>query len=123
MTNAETTTTTSRAINTAVIVGELSSDPVSRELPSGDLLTQYEVAVRSEGHPADTVPVVCFAASQPSLSAGERVVAVGRVRRRFFRAGGATASRTEVVADAVIPARQLKRSANAIAAVVQDLAV
>ena len=39
-----------------------------------------------------------------------RVVVVGRVRRRFFRAGGATASRTEVVADRVVPARQRARS-------------
>ena len=30
---------------------------------------------------------------------------VGRVRRRFFRAGGVTQSRTEVVADEVVPTR------------------
>jgi single-strand DNA-binding protein len=34
---------------------------------------------------------------------------VGRVRRRFFRAGGTTQSRTEVVADTVVPATQAKR--------------
>ena len=28
---------------------------------------------------------------------------IGRVRRRFFRAGGATAVRTEVVAERVVP--------------------
>ena len=33
--------------------------------------------------------------------AGDEGVAVGLVRRRFFRAGGATISRTEVVADVV----------------------
>jgi len=36
-------------------------------------------------------------------------VVVGRVRRRFFRAGERTQSRTEVVADAVVPATQRKR--------------
>jgi len=33
----------------------------------------------------------------------------GEVRRRFYRAGGVTQSRTEVVADALIPARQRRR--------------
>ena len=31
---------------------------------------------------------------------------VGSVRRRFFRAGGTTQSRTEVVAEKVLPARR-----------------
>jgi hypothetical protein len=35
---------------------------------------------------------------------------VGRVRRRFYRAGGATASRTELVAERVAPVRQRVRS-------------
>jgi len=39
------------------------------------------------------------------------LVVVGAVRRRFYRAGGATVSRTDVLADAVVPARQTKRSA------------
>ena len=38
----------------------------------------------------------------------ENVVVVGRVRRRFFHAGGATQSRTEVVADKVLPVRSKK---------------
>jgi hypothetical protein len=36
------------------------------------------------------------------------------VRRRFFQAGGTTQSRTEVVADAVVPARQAKRARAAV---------
>jgi hypothetical protein len=32
------------------------------------------------------------------------VVVAGRVRRRYFRAGGVTGSRTEVVADGVVVA-------------------
>jgi single-strand DNA-binding protein len=39
---------------------------------------------------------------------------VGAVRRRFFRVGGATQSRTEVVADAVVPMRQRKRVLSAL---------
>jgi single-strand DNA-binding protein len=37
---------------------------------------------------------------------GTDVLVVGRVRRRFFRAGGVTQSRTEVVASAVVPLRR-----------------
>ena len=40
---------------------------------------------------------------------------VGRVRRRFFRVGGATQSRTEVAADVVVPTRQAKRAGAALA--------
>ncbi|HET7523922.1 MAG TPA: hypothetical protein VFJ79_07250, partial [Acidimicrobiales bacterium] len=38
------------------------------------------------------------------LDAGVGVVVVGRVRRRFFRSGGVTQSRTEVVASRVVRA-------------------
>ena len=41
------------------------------------------------------------------LDAGHEVIVVGHVRRRFFRSGGATQSRTEVVAEGLIrPRRQ-----------------
>jgi single-strand DNA-binding protein len=48
-------------------------------------------------------------------------VVTGRVRRRFFRSGGATASRTEVVAERVIPARQVVRVAKALACVADQI--
>ena len=37
-----------------------------------------------------------------ALDAGAEVAVLGRVRRRFFRAGGLTQSRTEVVASRVV---------------------
>lgn len=91
-------------LNVVVLVGTLSSDPVERELPSGDVLVGYEVTSRcGESAPATSVPVVWFAppTRRPRVGAGDRVVVIGHVRRRFFRAGGATASRTEVVATRV----------------------
>ena len=101
--------------NLAVVCGSLSSDPMARELPSGDVVHTYEVTVRSPDGPADTIPVARFGGRRPpALRAGDEVVVTGRVRRRFFRAGGATASRTEVVADAVIPARQQSRARAAV---------
>jgi hypothetical protein len=58
------------------------------------------------------VPVVWLdaPARAAEFAAGEVVVVVGRVRRRFFRTPAGTGSRTEVVAESVIPARHRKRT-------------
>lgn len=104
-------------MNIVVLRGSLSRPPVTRELPSGDLLVTYEVTVRSaEGERAETVPVTLFdaKAGAADLAVEEEVVVCGRVRRRFFRAGGATQSRVEVVASVVVPARQAKRAQRAV---------
>ena len=88
-------------LDLAVLVGTLSSEPVEQTLPSGSVLLRYEVTVRDRT-PADTVPVSWLDPRRPpALAAGDRVVVVGRVRRRFFRAGGATRSATEVLATSV----------------------
>jgi single-strand DNA-binding protein len=52
--------------------------------------------------------------AEAGFEAGDEVVVVGAVRRRFFRAGGATQSRTEVVASAVLKATQRKAVAKAL---------
>jgi len=93
--------------NVTVLRGRLSRPPEARDLPSGDRLVAFEVTVPADGdRSAESVPVVWFGApaAAMSLDADADVVVVGRVRRRFFRAGGSTASRTEVVADRVLPA-------------------
>jgi hypothetical protein len=87
-------------------------------LPSGDRLVGLEVTVAGPEGKAETVPVVWFGApaSAVALDADQEVVVVGRVRRRFFRAGTVTQSRTEVVAEVVLPASQTKRVRTALAA-------
>ncbi len=98
------------AVNLAVVMGECSSPAQVRTLPSGETLVQLQVTSRGGGA-TTTVPVVL--ANPPAwvteLDAGEAVVAVGKVRRRFFRAAGATASRVEVEADVVARARDVRR--------------
>ena len=98
-------------MNVVALRGRLARPAEQRVLPSGDKLVAFEVTVRPDGARPETVPVVWFdaPAAASSLDHDQDVVVVGRVRRRFFRAGGTTQSRTEVVADAVVPARQLKR--------------
>ena len=97
-------------MNVVILRGVLSRPAEQRVLPSGDLLVVYEVRTRVDDGPADTVPVVWSAPpGRGLLEAGQEVVVTGRVRRRFYRAGGATQSRTEVVADAVVRAGDGRR--------------
>lgn len=111
-------------MNVVILQGTLSRPPVVRELPSGDHLVAYEVTTRPPEGPALSVPVSWLDPPKAALGLdeGAEVVVTGRIRRRFFRAGGTTASRTEVAADAVVPARQRARAGRAIAAAVGEVA-
>jgi single-strand DNA-binding protein len=106
------------AWNVVVVAGRLSRPAEQRVLPSGERLVAVQVTVDRTGDRAETVPVVWFdaPASAATLDIEEAVVVVGRVRRRFFRAGGSTQSRTEVVADTVVPTRRVKSAQTALAA-------
>jgi single-strand DNA-binding protein len=108
-----------KSVNITVLQGHLTRPPETRSLPSGDELVNYEVTVPATGgRPAESVPVVWYDAPSAAtlLDVDTAVVVIGRVRRRFFRAGGSTQSRTEVVADQVVPARQAKRAARLVQA-------
>ena len=111
--------------NVAVLIGRLARPAEPKELPSGDRLVQYEVTIPSQTGRAESVPVVWFdaPASAEDYDVDEKVVVVGRVRRRFFKTPGGTQSRTEVVAEAVIPARQAKRARAAVDRARNGLAV
>ncbi|HWE56395.1 MAG TPA: hypothetical protein VG435_12845 [Acidimicrobiales bacterium] len=92
--------------NVVVIQGVLARPAQDVLLPSGDRLVSLEVTVRRPDGPAEPVPVQWSAAPGwvSELDAGAEVWVLGRVRRRFFRAGGVTQSRTEVVASRVVRA-------------------
>jgi single-strand DNA-binding protein len=107
--------------NIAVIVGTVSRDPDIRELSDGAVVAELDVKVVGEGAPAVTVPVSLLGGPGPGIGAGAEVIVVGRVRRRFYRAGGATVSRTDVLADAVLPLTPAKRAAAALAAAAQAI--
>ena len=97
-------------MNVVILNGVLSRAAEARVLPSGDRLVDYEVTTRDEEGRADSVPVSWSAPEGKGLyEAGEAVVVTGRVRRRFYRVAGATQSRTEVVADAVVRASDTRR--------------
>ncbi|MDZ7676319.1 MAG: hypothetical protein U5K30_14785 [Acidimicrobiales bacterium] len=98
-------------LDVAVVIGTLSSDPVRTDLASGSVLVRYEVTARHRGG-TDSVPVSWIDPGRPpAVVAGDRVAVVGHVRRRFFRAGGATRSATEIAATWVGRAHSTRRVA------------
>lgn len=97
-------------LNLAVVRGEVSSQPDVRVLPSETVLVQLQVTTRLESETLST-PIAVW--NPPGwveeLEPGAEIVVVGRVRRRFFRAAGATASRVELEADVVARAGDRRR--------------
>ena len=130
MKNANDAASESASVPTNVVVlrGTVRSEPIGRELPSGSVVVQFEVATTVlDGARSHTVPVpVAWSdpsgAALASVVAGSNVVVVGTIRRRFFRVGGATQSRTEVVADVVLPARRRTRVARVLSGLAEQLA-
>ena len=108
--------------NLAVVVGLLTRPPERRPLPSGDDVVALELSVRRSDGPAESVPVAWLGAppAASAWSVGDEVLVVGRIRRRFFRAGGATQSRTEVVATTAVPTRQAAKARRTVAAALAD---
>jgi hypothetical protein len=111
-------------MNVVVLRGTLSRAPDERVLDSGTRLVRYEVTTRTGDEIAETAPVSWLGAppAAAGFAAGEEVVVIGRVRRRWFRRGPITESRVEVAADAVVGARQRKRVATAIDRAIEAIA-
>lgn len=109
-------------MNVVVLRGVMSSEPVSRQLPAGNCAVQFDV--RTVLGESGSVPI-SWIDPPPSalvpLVVGEPVAVVGAVKRRFFRAGGSTQSRTEVVAERVVPERRAKSAQSAISLAIRSL--
>ena len=108
--------------------GRVSAVDEPRELPSGDWVRTLRLVVQRAPAPArsgakvagaratqvDTIDVACWSASTRRmagrLSAQEVVEVEGALRRRFFRAGGAAASRYEVEASRLRRVRPVSRT-------------
>ena len=119
-------------VNEVHLSGRVSGSPEEKTLPSGDVVVLFRLVVRrpavrrtassragaqgaaseSAGRKAavvDTLDVACWAA-RPRKAAlrlrdGDAAEVSGSLHRRFFRAGGAAASRYEVAAATVARAR------------------
>lgn len=109
--------------NLAVLAGTITAPPVARELRSGTTVVQFDLTTRLDDENI-SVPVAWHdptSAQHASINEGVEVVVVGSVRRRFFRVGGQTQSRTEVVASTVVPSRRTKSARAAIRAAADTL--
>ena len=95
-------------VNLVELVGRVTATGEPRELPSGDTVHTVRVVVprpprRGEQRAGvDTIDVACWTAATRRtagrLAVDDLVEVHGALRRRFFRAGGAVASRYEVEA-------------------------
>ena len=103
--------------NVAVVSGLIIRSPQERIAGDGQPILSFELRVRTVDGPVEVVPVAWpdHSLATTVLEAGTEVVVIGRVRQRFFRSGGTTQSRTELVAEAVIAARQLAAVRKALA--------
>jgi single-strand DNA-binding protein len=108
--------------NEVRLTGRVSGPPERRALPSGDEVVRFRLVVRRDDGASDTVPIQVGPAPGPGgrrrpgqsgrralagaerLRPGSRVAVHGRLRRRWWEAGGARRSRLEVVADEVVGA-------------------
>ena len=107
-------TSQSSPINLSVVQGTISRPPVVRESSGTGATVSFDIVVVYSEGPSDLVPVLVVAPSArllASLEAGAGVTVRGRVRRRFFRTGATTASRTEVVAESIALTRQRSKAA------------
>jgi single-strand DNA-binding protein len=101
--------------NLVVLSGVVTAEPVHRELPGGGVVLQFDLSDPDRGGSAVPVALHDPAPKLASLVAADaRIVVVGSVRRRFFRVGGSTQSRTEVIADTVVASRRRRDVAAAL---------
>ena len=97
-----------QAHNEVRLVGTLAAEPQLRELPSGDTVWSLRVVVerpaatgrRQSRQRVDSLACAVWAGrlrqQVAGWRAGDLVEVSGALRTRFFRVGGATASRVEV---------------------------
>lgn len=113
-------------MNVVALAGRLSRPAEEKVFDSGTRMLSLQVTVAGAGSEAraETVPVVWFDPKSRSLDfqEGDGVVVVGRVRRRFYRAGALTQSRTEVVADLVVAAGRAAAVRTAMATAIERMA-
>jgi single-strand DNA-binding protein len=99
-------------MNVVLVRGVVTRDPDLRTVAGGTTSASFDLTVQPVEGRASSVPVVLTLDGRPrhdAPHAGDEVVVLGEVRRRFFRAGGGTQSRTEVVASDVVAANDRRR--------------
>jgi hypothetical protein len=99
-------------MNLGLVWGVCSDAPEVRELTSGRRVATLAIRVKTGAEPATSVPVAVW--DPPgwleTVGAGDELVVVGRVRRRFYRGpGGGATAKVELEAEALARARDRRR--------------
>jgi single-strand DNA-binding protein len=94
------------AVNVVVLAGTVAAEPVVRELPSGDQVTELKISVPEPGKRLLPLPVAAWHKSVgkralKDIAKGDAVLVYGQVTRRFYRNGGNARSMMEVVATGI----------------------
>jgi single-stranded DNA-binding protein len=99
------------AVNLSVVCGPCSAAPEIRVLESGSRLATLAVRCPAGDERATSVPITVWdpPAWVESLDAGDAVVVVGRLRRRFYQRPGGVGSRVDVEAELIGRARDRRR--------------
>ena len=88
-------------MNITILRGTVAAAPRITALPDGSVVHNFEIRAEDEGE-RHVVPVAWHDPKRPpKLDEGDSVVVVGAVRKRWFRTGGGSQSRTEVLATTV----------------------
>lgn len=89
------------SLNDVALRGWVTTTATERELPSGDLVVQFRIAITRPEGGVDTIDLESWSAktrrSALTLKDGEWVEIVGSIRRRFWKSQAGLASRWQVV--------------------------
>ncbi len=93
-------------VNVVVLAGTIAADPVDRQMPSGDEVTELRLSVPEAGKRLLPLPVavwhdVVAKRVLKDIAKGDDVLVYGQLARRFYRSGAGARSLTEVVATGI----------------------
>ena len=111
------------ARNLVVLEGLVSKPPEVRTLPSGTTLAVVTLRVRADDGPARSLAVTVWDPTDTVLDAvpGAGLLVVGHVVRRFWGGPDGRATRTELVADAVVPTSDRRKRRRTLEQVVRGM--
>jgi single-strand DNA-binding protein len=89
------------SLNDVALRGWVTTLATERELPSGDVVVQFRIAITRPEGGVDTIDLESWSAKSRrtalSLKDGEWIEIQGAIRRRFWKSGQGLASRWQVV--------------------------
>jgi single-strand DNA-binding protein len=93
-------------VNVVVLAGTIAAEPVVRQMPSGDEVTELRLSVPESGKRLLPLPIAAWHATVgkralKGLGKGDDVLVYGQLARRFYRSGAGARSLTEVIATGV----------------------